>query len=533
MRTREQSRYASRKPSTRHDGRGFSTEQGLRAALYMRISTDEKKQKWSIDGQRRRLREFCSSRNWTVVAEYSDEASGAILDRPGLMRALEDAARGKFDVVLFVRLDRFSRKLKHLLGLIDELEEQGVGIASAKESLDTTTPIGRMVIHILGAFAELEREMIRERIKDGVAARARKGYWQGSPPLGFKKVSGLLEPDISALPLALCIFHMYVTERKGTTAIARTLSAEGTPHPAGAPRWQSQHVITVLRSPAYIGHVRSHGALMEARHDAVIERDTWERAQELLAERAKHLELRRGNDSQYLPTALVRCGRCGRSFVGAAGHGRGGRYTYYRCQGRIKFGRGYCSNTGLRRDALENAVIEKLEDLLRDTPLLEDALARARTEEARSDDSRIETGEIRRKLEDVEKRRRRYLDAFEEGRLDPEQVSGRLEELAECETALRVRLNTVERDQLPEGLSEAAVTAALQTLGQLPELPTEQAKAFLRLLVKEVVVVSKDEVRCTFRLPLDDLEVRATTGEVEPAGLEPATSAMPWQRSSN
>ena len=94
MRTREQSRYASRKPSTRHDGRGFSTEQGLRAALYMRISTDEKKQKWSIDGQRRRLREFCSSRNWTVVAEYSDEASGAILDRPGLMRALEDAARG-------------------------------------------------------------------------------------------------------------------------------------------------------------------------------------------------------------------------------------------------------------------------------------------------------------------------------------------------------------------------------------------------------------------------------------------------------
>ena len=138
-----------------------------RVALYARVSTLHGQ---DVGLQLDELRQVAGQRGWDLVEEYVDEGvSGAKASRPGLDRLLADAQRGRFDVVLVWKLDRLGRSLQHLLGVLDDLAGWGVGFASVRDAgIDTTTPAGRLMLQILGAFAEFEREMIRERVVAGV-----------------------------------------------------------------------------------------------------------------------------------------------------------------------------------------------------------------------------------------------------------------------------------------------------------------------------------------------------------------------------
>lgn len=161
---------------------------GKRVAVYTRRSTDDEHQPFSIDAQLSALRAYAASQpGWTVVAEYTDDASGATTDRPDLQRALRAAHAGVYDTLLVYRVDRFSRRLSDLLNLLHDLDAAGVAFASATEPFDTATPIGRMLIQLLGVFAEFERETIIDRVINGMTAKARKGKWPGGHlPFGYR-----------------------------------------------------------------------------------------------------------------------------------------------------------------------------------------------------------------------------------------------------------------------------------------------------------------------------------------------------------
>jgi DNA invertase Pin-like site-specific DNA recombinase len=116
---------------------------------------------------------------WTLTATYSDDASGATTSRPGLQAALRAARDGWYDTLLVYRVDRFSRCLSDLLDLLTELDQAGVAFASATEPFDTSTSIGRMLVQLLGVFAEFERETIFDRVTAGMNAKAAKGKWPG------------------------------------------------------------------------------------------------------------------------------------------------------------------------------------------------------------------------------------------------------------------------------------------------------------------------------------------------------------------
>ena len=138
-----------------------------RAALYVRVSTDQQ----SVDNQVRELRQIAERRGWTVVQVYSDAGiSGAKGrdKRPGLDAMLKDASRRKFDVVMAWAIDRLGRSLIDLLGTIQHLEATGVDLYLDQQSLDTTTPMGKLLFQVTGAFAEFERAMIRQRVKAGL-----------------------------------------------------------------------------------------------------------------------------------------------------------------------------------------------------------------------------------------------------------------------------------------------------------------------------------------------------------------------------
>jgi DNA invertase Pin-like site-specific DNA recombinase len=150
-----------------------------RAALYSRVSTyDQNSQTQILD-----LRQMADQRGYEIVQEYSDKISGTKAKRPGLDQMMTDARRGRFDVVLVWASDRIARSVKHFLEVLDELNRIGVEYVSFRENIDTGGPLGRAIIVIIGAVAELERSLIVERVRAGMRRARLEGQRIGRAPL--------------------------------------------------------------------------------------------------------------------------------------------------------------------------------------------------------------------------------------------------------------------------------------------------------------------------------------------------------------
>ena len=156
----------------------------MRTALYARVSTADKGQ--DPEMQLRELREYCARRNWTIVNEYVDVGvSGSKDSRPQLNKLMAGAKQRQFDAILVWKLDRFGRSLKHLVSALGEFEALGVAFVSLRDSFDLTTPAGRLMFNMVASFAEFERDLIRERVKAGIANRRAKGFRVGRKPVSI------------------------------------------------------------------------------------------------------------------------------------------------------------------------------------------------------------------------------------------------------------------------------------------------------------------------------------------------------------
>lgn len=175
-----------------------------RAAIYVRVSTD----KQTVENQVRELRQIAERRGWEVVTEYQDagiSGSKGREERPGLDEMLKDAQRRRFDVVMAWAIDRLGRSLIDLLGTIQALEACGVDLYLDQQSIDTTTPAGRLMFQITGAFAEFERSMIRQRVRAGLRRAKEAGKRLGRPkidPALEKRIQGQLRAGKGMLAIA-------------------------------------------------------------------------------------------------------------------------------------------------------------------------------------------------------------------------------------------------------------------------------------------------------------------------------------------
>ena len=229
-------------------GRGPGGRAGAgsaRAVSYLRVSTGAQVDSTSIDTQREQCRALARAHGLVLVGEYVDAGvSGAAASRPGLEDLLAAAAAGEVEVVLVAKLDRLGRSLLHLLGLIEHLNALGLRVISASDMIDTKTPAGRMMLGLLGAFAEFERERLRERSVDGAYRRVLAGGFVGSiPPFGYRPVpdpSGTAGVVLDIDPTqAACIRAMYrllVRDRVPLTRAITDLNCVGHRSASGA-RW--------------------------------------------------------------------------------------------------------------------------------------------------------------------------------------------------------------------------------------------------------------------------------------------------------
>jgi site-specific DNA recombinase len=309
----------------------------VRIATYTRISTDEVNQPYSLGAQSERLASYVASQqDWTLVASFTDQMSGAKLERPGLQSSLRAARAGRFDLLLVYRVDRLARSVRGLAEVLETLDGAGVGFRSATEPFDTTSAAGRMMVQMLGVFAEFERATIIDRVIAGMERKASGGGWcGGTQPFGYRAVKGegRLEVDEAEAPLVPVIFDLYANKRLGSHVIAEQLSTAGLSTRSGRP-WQFKSILTVLRNRTYLGQVNFRGSWSNGQHPPLVEQGLFDAAQAILVERGEDVSKRASNSSDYLLTGLVVCGGCGSRFTGTRATGRNATYRYYTCGGR-------------------------------------------------------------------------------------------------------------------------------------------------------------------------------------------------------
>ncbi len=200
----------------------------VRVGVYVRRSTDDEHQPYSIEAPDIRLAAYIGSQpGWRLAARFADDASGAGTNRPGLQRALAAARAGVVDVLLVYRVDRLTRSLRDLVTLLDDLNRAGVVFRSATEPFDTATAIGRMLVQMLGMFAQFERDTIIDRAIAGMERKAAAGKWKGGRrPFGYQvnPATRTLIPHPDEAPLVRLLFGLYTADRLGGRTIARTLN---------------------------------------------------------------------------------------------------------------------------------------------------------------------------------------------------------------------------------------------------------------------------------------------------------------------
>lgn len=329
-----------------------------RVALYCRVSTEDQAQAGTIENQQTWLRRYCDLHGHHITGEYIDDGvSGAIPlgERPSGSRLLQDARERAFDLVLTYRVDRISRgRLVYLLQTVETLDALHVGLKSATEEFNTQTAMGRMVLAILGSFAEMERETILERTYMGKVRRAGQGRFPGGGvPYGYRLVDGqfVIQPDEAAVVRR--IYRLYC-EGVGQWRILHILNAEGAPLGQRGKLWREGRINVILHCRSYYGE-HHYGRLVMA-CPPIISRETFDAAARQRQENAL-LSGRNTRHRVYLLKSLVFCGVCGLRYAGRT-DSRRARQSYYYC--RTRQAQKGCPGPHVPVDVLEDYVWEQI-----------------------------------------------------------------------------------------------------------------------------------------------------------------------------
>ena len=310
-----------------------------------------------------------ASNGWEVIPKRYDDGgySGGNMNRPALKELLADMESGAVDIVVVYKIDRLSRSITDFTDISKIFERYGVSFVSVTQQIDTSSAPGRMMLNILMSFAQFEREMTSDRIRDKIYATRKRGLWSGgATPFGYRLVDKRLVPDSVTAPVVRFVFSRYAE-----TASAKLVSAElqkrfGPRHPErkdkGATSWRMMHVYRILRNPVYKGGVlhRATGEVFKGVHEPLVDDSLWADCERILAESAEKQPTEHRETTAVLK-GLVKCGHCGGAMAPVFSVKRKGlRYSYYRCVSSTKRGESDCPLKNISGELLERQVVSQL-----------------------------------------------------------------------------------------------------------------------------------------------------------------------------
>jgi site-specific DNA recombinase len=262
----------------------------LRCAVYTRKSSEEglEQEFNSLDAQREACEAYIASQKaegWLLVPDRYDDGgiSGATLERPGLQRLLTDIEAQRVDVVVVYKIDRLSRALMDFSKLVEVFDRNNVTFVSVTQSFNTTTSMGRLTLNILLSFAQFEREVIGERIRDKFAASRKKGIWMGGfVPLGYDVKERKLVVNEAEAATVRMIFERFI-KIGSATELVRRLRTEDIRGKQGK-LVDKGYVYKLLNNRVYIGEAVHKGTAYPGEHQAIIDRTLWDRVHSVLRE---------------------------------------------------------------------------------------------------------------------------------------------------------------------------------------------------------------------------------------------------------
>lgn len=322
-----------------------------RCAIYTRKSSEEGLEQAfnSLHAQREACEAYALSQQhegWQVIPTLYDDGgySGGKMERPAIQQLLSDVEAGQIDIILVYKVDRLSRSLADFVRLIERFDELNVSFVSVTQQFNTSSSMGRLTLNVLLSFAQFEREVTGERIRDKIAASKKKGHWMGGlAPLGFDAHDKQLHVNEKEAPLVNHIYQRYLAlgsvrqlkhelDRDGIVSKVRvnsTGTTGGRPFSRGA-------LYLILRNPLYVGKVSHKGTLYKGQHQAIVSSGLWEKVQKRLHENRQRKTIRANKLDPSLFTGLLYDDN---HYLMSPSHTRKGqrRYRYYVSQAALQY----------------------------------------------------------------------------------------------------------------------------------------------------------------------------------------------------
>ena len=427
-------------------------------ACYVRVSTQEQTQGYSIDEQKSRLQAYCAAMGWENPVLFVDPGySGGNTDRPGLKSMIEGVKERRIKTVIVYKLDRLSRSQLDTLYLIERVFlENGCQFISVTENFDTSSPFGRAMMGILAVFAQLEREQIKERMQMGRDARAKEGYWHGSGnhPTGYDYSDGKLIVNVSE---ALCVREMFEMFASGSsmTEIAKKFNT-------------SRHRIEIiLGNPLYAGFVRTKNGIYPGKHEAIITESEFAAVQ-------KQIERNRNQTpkTESLLGGMIWCAKCGSRYMSHSVRG----YHYYRCHHR-------CGNKIWKMQDMDSLVLEQLKNFTFEEENRKDEIKN----QAENEEKALKT-DLKRLLG----QRDRLIQLFSNGIIEISEIQPKIAEIDEKTAKIREKIEEIQKkaefqQDLTEKMKKLPPVFCLVNL-----LPFEQQRSLMRDFINRIEINEDD-----------------------------------------
>ncbi|MEJ7847151.1 MAG: recombinase family protein [Pyrinomonadaceae bacterium] len=508
-----------------------STAKTIRIASYARVSTDEQRESGTIATQRNSIREYAKYKKLDITGHFEDEAvSGALpmYKRPHGERLWRAVENHEFDQLIIYKIDRLGRRIKYVLDFVDHCTAHGVAIIATEENLDLSSSIGRLMLSILAAFAENERDVFRERSMAGKRRKAESGRIISHAPYGYTITDDYrLELDPLRAPVIKLIFERYAAGNSLRTIVDHLTEVKAALPVKSKGKWRHDSVILFLRNPAYYGEY--HHFRSRQMHDAkplpgprdpdrmitmpcppVVTRTLWDQVQNMLV-----LNRTSGPASKkrtYLLRGLIKCGLCNMTYAGhavtpksyttKAGELRNyPEHRYYGCGSETNRDTKYCGNILVRADDLEERVWTDVEDFIRNPKSVIEKLLKLQRERSRiSTDTQGSINKIERLLQKVKKQKANIVMAIGNETLSLEDAASTIETLNQ-----QIDQLGDERISLESRLSDDAfgnvlreITNAQELLTELSEriskgFSNEERSEIIRALVQQIIIMPLEE----------------------------------------
>jgi site-specific DNA recombinase len=338
----------------------------LRCAVYTRVSTEHglEQEFNSLDNQREASEAYVKSQaheGWKLVRNHYDDGgySGGSMERPALKKLVDDVRSRRIDVVVVYKVDRLTRSLADFAKLVELFDAHQVSFVSVTQAFNTTTSMGRLTLNVLLSFAQFEREVTGERIRDKIGASKKKGIWMGGVvPLGYRVENRALQVVEDHAAFVRDLFRRYleigsvarlkaVLDQENVRLPART---DGNGKTSGGGLVSRGHLYQILSNPIYLGRLTHKGQIHDGLHHPIIDQETWDRVQQRLAEHAQRAAGSRQNTDALLAGKLFddRGNRMSPSHAAKGGR----RWRYYVSQAILQ-GRKQEAGSVARVPALE------------------------------------------------------------------------------------------------------------------------------------------------------------------------------------